>query len=104
MEAIESEKKFVEKTHWLYSQWANAIHNIESAIWLWIFHWDWKEKIKEVPDDDWLSMEDNHPASPWEYLVVDDWVVTTRWWNISDWNNRGKSITHWKPLPLPPKK
>ncbi len=63
-----------------------------------------KRVLEEVPDDDWISVEDMIPDKHWEYLVVDDEVVTTRWWNISDWNNRWLSITHWKPLPLPPSK
>ena len=60
---------------------------------------------QEVQDDDWISVEDRLPEQHWEYLVVDDWVVTTRWWGTwygdNDWNNRWLSITHWKPLPLP---
>lgn len=89
-------------------EWTIRKWNIKQWNW-WGYMKETLEEVKyrieqEVSDDDWISVEDMIPDKHWEYLVVDDEVVTTRWWNISDWNNRWLSITHWKPLPLPPSK
>ncbi len=77
---------------------------------------DIKEKIiNEVPDDDWISVEDRLPERWIEveiagirkynaYRCKCDWDYCNAWRDSMSWCEITMSPTHWKPLPLPPSK
>ena len=50
----------------------------------------------------WIPVSEMLPDKPWQYIVVDDWCVTTQFFILWDWAYRWWSITHYQPLPLPP--
>lgn len=60
---------------------------------------------------EWISVEDRMPNIEDEYLVVSfSGVVTTMDWMDSEWvsnifpDEKITTVTHWMPLPEPPKK
>ena len=57
---------------------------------------------------EWISINDRLPNSPGHYLAVADWmgvVEKAEFDGTSQWNVSfgGSSVTHWMPLPEPPK-
>lgn len=72
------------------------------------------EHLEQIPQDDgWISVDDRKPEKDWYYNVVNWWKVhpcmfhlkKNVWGQVTLWDmfNDFKHITHWQPLPLPPK-
>ena len=71
-----------------------------------------REMIQDAPTvGDWISVKDRLPEKRGDYLIYNtDGIVWPYWYNPEDkrwYDNCGyltESVTHWMPLPEPPKK
>ena len=63
--------------------------------------------IKIIKDNEWISVDDYQPEDDFEVLVAsDDDVKVSRLIRCGDdsyYFERVPNVTHWKPLPEPPK-
>lgn len=68
----------------------------------------WEAVVKTALDfiPCWVSVEERLPENDGRYLVCNQpykaqWVMIQEYWRDSGWS--GSSVTHWMPLPEPPK-
>jgi hypothetical protein len=61
-----------------------------------------------APQSEWISVDERLPDKQAQYLIVDDegYMEVALWTRQFGWFshvNRGNKVTHWMPLPEPPK-
>jgi hypothetical protein len=72
---------------------------------------DFLNSIKDAdvaPKSAWISVDERLPDKQAQYLIVDDegYMEVALWTRQFGWFshvNRGNKVTHWMPLPEPPK-
>lgn len=67
---------------------------------------DWKNSAldREVCTDEWISLDDELPKIPSDYLTFNGYDQDVQEWNENGWLNMYDAvlITHWMPLPENP--
>lgn len=62
-----------------------------------------KEAEQYLGNSKWISVKDRLPESYGKYWVFRGGKCHTEVWNNTGWAYNNTSVTHWMPLPEPPK-
>ena len=98
-QAIEEAKKLLSECEW----WDDEQSFIESKILNQLI-----ERLEKLPQEDgWIPVNERLPEEEGIYLIFwtvywVDWMMFKDW-RFCDWQFHAKRVTHWQPLPLPPK-
>lgn len=91
----------------LMKQAADAIEELQKAVYFYKYNSEfWEDKYNSLVDEKWIPVTEHCPEKSGDYLVFDDcrnlyvneWHCLLKKWQYDD-----SRITHWQPLPQPPK-
>ena len=69
-----------------------------------IAHYDDELKAADVqPISQWISVKDRLPEERKRVLVYNEGGITIAWRDKGEWDDIFLTVTHWQPLPEPPK-
>lgn len=63
----------------------------------------WLKELKERRDGSWISVEDSLPEERKRVLVYNEGGITIAWRDKGERDDIFLTVTHWQPLPEPPK-